>query len=794
MRMLSVDLRGAARALARSPLFATIAIVSVGLALALTTTMFALIDAALHPPVPSPYVERLFTVNWRGDDPRRFIPGEEKLRAMREGLAVAEAMATVRGHDMEVVAGREGSNETVSEVSVDYFRVLGVSAHVGRTLGPVDVGQRVAVISFGLWRSAFGERPLASTIEVTLDDASYRVVGVMPPGMLQDIWIPEGSAPLDTSAVGKRPFAVVRVRPGVTKEGLRAEMGVIGQRLQAELGSPGYPLAPIVWDHLPPRPEVDRIFTYLFAVAVGVLAIACANLATLLLARGAARRREMAVRLAIGASRWAVARRVLFECAWLGLGGVALGLLLTRWAARLIAHWAPRWVPQLGEFVPAPSWRVFAFGLAAAAVVMALTGVLPAVRAASVPPAEPLKDGAGTTRRRRDRYSFLVVTEVALSTGLLMAAALLLLVNWRLARYEFGFNPRRLVAASVLLPRVGPSVLSATEAQRVRGDVLTRLQSTPGVQGVATVASEWPDGPVVLGENGAAGERSINLRSYRNVSSAYLRTLGLPIIQGRDFAPGDEGGSERVAIVDEAAARRLWPEFPSPVGRMLKLGSEASPAPWVRVIGVTPSLGRRPDASLAAPDDPNIYVLSDPSRATLAGMVIAVDTRTPEMQLTIRRLLRQAVGDRGSITVESYTAGFDEHVRLAGFLAKLFCALSVFALVLCGVGLYGVLAYAVSQRTREFAIRMALGARAPSVARLVVGEAAVMALAGIGLGAVLALVGTYGLASAVVGISLAHAKALVAAEAVLLVVAVVAAWGPVRRALRADPAHTLQAS
>jgi hypothetical protein len=278
------------------------------------------------------------------------------------------------------------------------------------------------------------------------------------------------------------------------------------------------------------------------------------------------------------------------------------------------------------------------------------------------------------------------------------------------------------------------------------------------------------------------------------VSPSYLRTLGIPVVQGRDFADGDASGREPVVIVDRAAARRLWPEYASPVGRMVKLGTRESDAPWMRVIGVTQPLGRRPDAAFWQPDDPEIYVVAPHDSLAPVSLVVATATHDAGLPLAVRRELRRTVGDRASVSVQSYTAAYDANVRFLGFLALLFCALSAFALVLCAVGLYGVLACTVSQRTREFAIRIALGARAPTVARLVLRDAAVMALAGVGIGALLALVATYGMAADLLAIPFAHARALIAAEAVLLVVAAAAAWEPVRRGTRADPATMLQAN
>ena len=798
MRHLARELHGAVRGLARSPLFATVAVLSLGIALALNTTMFALVDAILHPPMPHPAPERLYQVNWRGDDPRKPVPPEDKHRAIVEGLTAAEATATLTLKSAQLVVNGDGADGYVAAVGPGFFAVTQVRPVAGRTLDGGSPTAREAVIEYGMWRRAFGERPLSERLTIEIDEEVYTVVGVMPPGMrlgAGEVWIPIGSIPGDSAGTMRRMgTTALRARPGVTRAMLEAELKLVARRVQAEHGSPEYPLGAFVWGVVQSKPRLDGFHQFLLIVVGGVLAIACANLATLLLARGAARRREMAVRLAMGARRWTVARQVLLECGLIAFAGAALGLLLTQWGMRLVAHWAPPFVPQLGEFVPHTSWRVFAFAFGVALGVMVLAGVLPALRAASVPPAEPLKDGAGTTRRRRERYSGLVVAEVALSTALLMLAGLGLMSNWRLARYEFGFDARRLLNVGIYLPRVRGSAITSAARMPKTDELLARLRSVPGVRDVATVRGQGPDGPIVIGENGRAGERWMNLRTFRVVSPSYLRTMGLPVVQGRDFSEGDASGTEPVAIVDQAAARRLWPEFASPVGRMLKTGDERSDALWVRVVGVTPSRGRRPDAAWHAADDPDIYLVLPNDSMPPLSLVVATRTDAASMPLAIRRELRRTLGQGAGMMIEPYRARFDENLRFTGFLAMLFCALSAFALVLCAVGLYGVLAYTVSQRTREFAIRIALGARAPTVARLVVHDASVMALAGVGIGAFVALAFTYGMATEFDGIRWAHAKALVAAEAVLFAAAMAAAWEPVRRGMRANPASTMQSN
>ena len=793
MRVLAAELRHAARALRRSPLFAGVAVLSLGLALALNTTMFALVDAVLHPRVPYPAPERLVTTWFRGDDPRRWVPEHIKVQAVRESFRLAESSTTVIMMAASVVAGREADNRMIAAVGPDFFDVVGVRPWTGRALRAGDGAQRAVVISFALWRRAFGERPLADGLLVEIGDAPFTVVGVMPPGMQvgsDAAWIPD-DATVSTVRYGRWPRPVLRLRADATPEAVAAELGVIAARLTAEHGSPRYAIMAQLITLGRQPPPLDEFYVVMLVTTAIVLVIACANLATLLLARGAARRRELAVRIALGAGRGAIVRHVMTECALLAFAGAALGVLLTNWALHLAARWAPPYVPQLGEYVPGMSWRTFAFALAAAVAVLLLAGVAPALRAAATPPSEPMKDGGGSTQRRGRRYSPLIIAEVALSTALLMTAALFGMSSYRLATYQFRVDARRLVTASLGYRFGGKSPSGGVEP--TFDAVLARLRRIDGVRDAATRRYEHPWHVMVVGENGAAGEHRMNLRAYAIVSPSYLRTVGIPVIDGRDFEEGDRSGAG-VAIVDADGARRLWPTLASPVGRMLKLGSEDSRGEWVRVVGVTPAVASAPRRDTDAAPDPNVYVVFPHDTAESRDLVIATRKEDAGLPLVIRRTLQQAVPGAGFVRVERWLAGHEDKVRFQTFLAMLYCAFSAFALVLCAAGLYGALAYSVSLRLREFSIRASLGATRRHLLPNVVHDAAVTALAGIGIGAFVALVATRYLMDALYPIAFAEVKALAIAEAILLLVAAAAAFRPVMRAVRANPAEALQAT
>ena len=794
-------LRFALRALRKSPLFAAVAVVSLGLALALNTTMFALVDSLLHPTVPYPEPERLLSVRLWGGDQRRPLPPGERFRAVSSMRSYA-GLAAVSMSGTRVRIGNTEVERGLSRVTLNFFEVMGVRPLLGRALGPADAapGADAAVISYRTWRVHFGGRPLSDGLRLDAGGRALTVVGVMPPGMRYggDVWVPW---PADTPA-GASGEPVMRLKPGVTREAAQAEAALIAKRLTTEFGTPERPYAARLVDATPMPRQVEAIHKLLVATAAVVLLIACANLATMMLARGLARRRDTAVRIALGAGRGAIIREVLAECGILTLAGGALGVLLTVWSIFVLSTKATRYIDALGDVSPIPSWRVFAFAFGVSALTMLLAGVLPARRAAATDPTEPMKEGSGnTTGRVRDRYNPLVIVEITLSTALLMGAALLTLSVFRLSAFQWRFDARRVLTSSFDLRwTVRGSARDSLNGDRFWEELLVRAQRLPGVRAAATSHRESPDGNMVVGEAGKSGERWLNLRWYTVVSPDYLRTLGIPVLQGRDFAPGDRNPIDSVGgvvIVDEDAARRLWLDLASPVGRLVKLGDAQSKRPWLRVVGVARSVedGPRDDPYLAP--DPTIYVVLARDSATGRTLWVrgAEEQRAGSpLALTLRREIEALQPRLAWVHVLPATYQVDARVELDRFLARLFAAFSAFALVLSGVGLYGVVAYAVSRRMREFAVRVALGARRRHVVRLVLHDVVVMALAGIGIGAFVALVAAPAVNKDAYGTPYEAVLALVAAEAVLALVAVLACVGPLRRAAAADPVEILRAT
>ena len=805
MHRLGSDLRYAARSLANAPLFTAVAIVSLGLALALNTSVFALADAVVHPYVPYPEPEHIITPVFIGGDPQKPLTADERFRVVRDEMHSYDAIASFTSLKATMEAGTVVEDHLAVAASSNLFDVLEVKPMLGRGFRSEENGgdSQAAVISFTLWNRVFNGAPLSTGLRFDLGHATYAVVGVMPRGIHfpgnTDIWIPETavSRTSDTRLWG--PVPVLRLRRGVTIQAARGELAGIAARLTAAY-SPRRPLGARIiplWMSYYHSPSIFNSF--LGGTVTMVLIIACANLATMMLARGMARRRETAIRIALGASRRVVVRHVLAECALIVGAGLAIGVLLTAWALHVIPHFATPYVPSIGDLEPVPSWRVFGFALGATIATTIVAGALPAIHAAATDPAGPMKESAGTTTGRlRDRYNPLIVVEVALSTALLMCSALFVIHAVRLAAFEFRYAAKRLVVAPLFVdPKLRPD---SNEVEKFYDELVVRASRLPAAIAAATVRNELPTGGMIFAEEGKSGNHWINSQGFFVVSPEYLRTFRIPIVSGRDFERGDRGGpAQGVVIVDERAAARLWPDIQNPVGRMVKLGNKESRRPWLRVIGIAQNVDNAPRIDQDLPPEPRVYVVlaHDRTRARdllVQGDGIGGDRGRAALALSVRHELESFAPGMPLPRVQPWLAGFEGALTMVGFMASLFGAFGLFGLALCAVGLYGVLAYTVSRRLREFAVRVALGARRRDVARIVVHDAAVTALAGVGIGAFVALRVTRAIADAMSGLPYATVVALVAAELVLFAAATVAALGPVRQAASANPVEILRAS
>ncbi|HEX6809596.1 MAG TPA: ABC transporter permease [Gemmatimonadaceae bacterium] len=783
------------RLVRRSPGFFALAAGTLGLALALATTMFAVLDAAQHPFVPYPEPERGFTVMLHGG-PRSAMP--PNLRATEyDALRSARTFSVAAvGVQFNTTADAGGTARTVYAASAtpNLFSVLGVRPRLGRDFeGHSDVGEAGVIVSDGIWHALLHEPRSLRDATIALNGTTYPVIGVMPPGVRYpygvDVWMPASMSAPGTSAL-PYPWFVARLRDGATLQQARGELAALARQLTASVGQKDLPYWYTTWDLRRDALQLDY-HHMLAASALIVLLIACANAGTLVAVRGIARRRELSLRAALGASRRVLVIHQLAECAAIAAGGGVVGLVGGRWCTEVVGAAMPASITD-GVFLPPHmTWQVYAFVLIATSAVLATFGVLPALRASRVDPAEPLKgDASLVTVGRRGRLGGLVAAQIALALVVLFGAGLMWRTASMIGHYDFGYDARGLLDMSVgLAPEALPNSMTIGDVYRALVDRSSRVS---GVRAAAQLSIAEPAHAQLLGEARAEATRNMMVRYYIEASPNLLRTLGISIVAGRDFQDGD-AASTGVAIVDERAAAALWPNERA-VGHQIKLGSLGSGAPWIPVVGVAHkvSLFFQPDPDLEP--QPIVYVVRAHNASAYRQIVIRTAANSGSVATAVTRVIESTPGLRHFQSPTPWLEQYDRITSADRFIALVFALYGMTALILSTVGLYTVLAYSVGQRRHEFGVRLALGARPSDLRRMVVREAVIMALSGIASGALIALWTGQLLDSALYDVPHIDAVSLVVAEVLLLGLTLLACLAPAQRAAGAEPLEVLRAS
>jgi len=800
MKSLLQDVRYGLRRLSKSPGFTIVAAGALALGIGANTAIFSVVNAVLLRPLPYPAPDELVQV-WETRprqnmasveaSPNEFLAWAAEGRSFRHLAAVDFANYNLTGRG-------EPERVTAALVSAEYFPAFGVAPAAGRAfLAEEDQPgkENVVVLTHDFWQTRFGGDPSVLDQTVSLDGAACAVVGIMPRGfrLPQDAKLarPIAFAPEARTRAGSHYLQVFgRLAGGVTREQAGAELSGIAARLEQTFASTnaghGVVLVPLreqlVGDVRP------ALLVLLGAVGL-VLLIACANLANLLLARAEGRRKEVAVRAALGASRWRIVRQLLAESVLLAAAGGGLGLLLAVWGVDLLVSLDPAGVQRVGEV--ALDAGVLAFTVALSLATGLVFGLAPALQASKTDFVETLKEGGrsstGPARAGRLRGA-LVVSEVALTLVLLVGAGLLVKSFARLLDVDPGLDPRGVLTLDLSLPPAKYAERRQVAAfyERLLGEVA----ALPGVE-VAGAVSVLPLGgddnsnfveiegrpPLAPGQALRAGRR--------NASPDYFRALRVPLKSGRALAPSDAADAPPAAVINEAMARAFFPGE-DPVGKRLRTGDNN---PWVTIVGVVGDVRHR---GLDVDTRPEMFFPHAQSPSRQMSLVVRSGGDPLALVGAVRERVRAVDKDQPVGNVKTMEAWVAESVASRRFAVLLLAAFALVAAGLAAVGIYGVVSYGVAQRTHELGLRLALGAQRSDVLRLVIRQGMKMTLVGAAVGLAAALALTRLMAGLLYGVSATDPLVFAGVALLLVAVALLACYVPARRATRVDPMVALR--
>jgi predicted permease len=802
------DLRYGARMLWSRPGFTLVAVLTLALGIGANTAIFSLVNAVLLKPLPFADAERLVMV-WEDASSIGFpknTPAPANYVDWKTQANSFEDMGALQTVSYNLTGAGEPQKLNGQAVTSNIFQLLGTAPALGRTFTADEEkpgSERVVILSHSLWRDSFGGERSVVGREILLNGEKYTVAGVMPQGfqLLEPyihIWVPLAQAPEDWANRGGHYLNVIgRLKPGVSVEQADADIKTVMARISRDHPDEASGLGAFV---LPLRDQlagdVRKPLMMLLVAVAFVLLISCANIAGLLLSRSVARRREIAIRVALGASGWRVVRQLLTESALLSLMGGGLGLLLALWSFAFLQQLIPPTMALSAGL--SVDGRVLVFTLLVSLVTGTLFGLAPALQASKAGPGEALKAGGGgrggtASGGRRLRNAF-VISEVALALVLLVGAGLLIQSLRKLQGQYSVIKPENVLTLRTILPQ--NKYTEHAQRSAFYDDVLARVRSLPGVVSAGyttTVPLTWKGGTSGLAIEGRPPARGLqDDANHRQVTTGYLQTLGLPLKAGRYLEDTDGPNAQPVAVINEAMARTYWPDG-DVVGKRFKVGGPAAPRPWLTVVGV---VGDIRQMGLDAPAKPEMYLpyqqVTYQQWFAPGYLVIRTSVEPQSLVAAVRREV-YAVDPTQPVsnvqTMEEILGEESAQRRVGMTLLAVFAGL---ALALAALGIYGVLSFFVAQHTQEIGVRLALGAQPRSILALVLRRGMGLALAGVGLGLVGALALTRLMQSQLFEVSATDPLTYAALAALLTAVALFACIIPARRATKVDPLVALR--
>jgi len=809
MDRLLQDIRYAGRMLAKRPAFSAVAILTLALGIGANAAIFSVVNAVLLRPLPFEEPDRLVAV-WTPVPKRSFRRGPSSypdFADYRDQSASFASLSALRPRGYTLAA--EGAPERVegARVSWSLFATLGVAPQLGRSFSAEEDrlgGPRVAILSHGLWQRRFGADPGIVGRAVSFDGEPHTVVGVLPDGFRLDFQVADAEIYTPIALDGKDSIEergmhylgiVGRLKGGVLAAQAQAELAALAERLaQAYPDSNTGRTVAVVPLHEEIVGDARRGLLVLLGAVALVLLVSSANVANLLLARATEREREVAVRSALGAGRRRLGRQFLTESLLLALAGGVLGLCIASWGVGALAAQAPADLPRAADIQL--DLRVLGFTFAVSILTGLLFGMVPAWRSARTPLTLALNEGgrgSGGPRRQRAR-SVLIVAEVAISLVLLVGAGLLLRSLDRILRVDPGFDPEGVLTASIRLPESKYATAQSYAALYER--LVARVAALPGVQ-AAGIATPLPVNNDVWGTSfvrldrpePAPGERIS--AHYKSVTPGYFAALRIPLRAGRLLDDRDRRGAARAILVSQALARRAFPDE-DPLGKQVRFGVSVDEtddgAAW-EIVGVVADT-----AVNRLEDEPQPAFYVSAWHQPIEGTSLVVRSASDPLSLAeaLRREVQALDPELPVHRIRTMSELVSASVAQRRFQALLLAAFAGVGLALAAIGLYGVMAFSVSQRTREIGIRMALGAQGRGVLRLVIGQGLALVIVGVALGLAVALAFSRVLAGLLFRVSATDPAIFAIVPALLLLTALVASYPPARRATRVDPLTALR--